>query len=56
MLKTLSESFDAAAQDNRRGFNIIDVFPFMLRHSKHSELFFSNLLVYSYLDRHPTVQ
>ena len=26
------------------GFDIIEDFPFMLRHSKHSEPFFSNLL------------
>jgi hypothetical protein len=43
-LKTLSESFDQA-QDERRLFDIIEVFPSMLRLSKHSELFFSNLLV-----------
>jgi hypothetical protein len=33
--KTFSESFDWA-QDERRRFDIINVFPFMLRHSKHS--------------------
>ena len=27
------------AQDDRCGFEIVDDFPFMLRHSKHSELF-----------------
>ena len=32
------------AQDDRCGFEIVDDFPFMLRHSKHSEFFFSNLL------------
>jgi hypothetical protein len=32
------------AQDKRRGFEIVDDFPFMLRHSKHSEPFFSSLL------------
>ncbi len=32
------------AQDERRGFEIVDHFPFMLRVSKHSEPFFSNLL------------
>jgi hypothetical protein len=32
------------AQDERRGFDIIEDFPFMLRLSKHSEPFFSNLL------------
>ena len=39
----LSESFDGA-QDERRSFDIIEDFPFMLRLSKHSESFFSNLL------------
>jgi hypothetical protein len=38
LLKTLSESFDGA-QDERRDFDIIDDFPFMLRPSKHSEPF-----------------
>ena len=28
------------------GFDIIEDFPFMLRFSKHSEPFFSNLLVH----------
>jgi hypothetical protein len=42
--KTLSESFDSA-QDERRGVDIIVDFPFMLRISKHSGSFFSNLLV-----------
>ena len=28
------------AQDERRGIKLIDDFPFMLRHSKHSEPFF----------------
>jgi len=32
------------AQDERRTINFIDDFPFMLRHSKHSEPFFGNLL------------
>ncbi len=32
------------AQDERRGSEILDDFPFMLRVSKHSEPFFSNLL------------
>ncbi len=32
------------AQDERRGFEIVDHFPFMLWVSKHSEPFFSNLL------------
>jgi hypothetical protein len=32
------------AQDERRGIDFIDYFPFMLRHSKHSEPFSSNLL------------
>jgi len=32
------------AQDERRGFEIVHDFPFMLRVSKHSELFFGNLL------------
>lgn len=31
----LSESFDEA-QDERRRFDILDIFPFMLRCSKHS--------------------
>jgi hypothetical protein len=42
LLKNLSESFDGA-QDERRGFDIIEDFPFML--SKHSEPLFSNPLV-----------
>ena len=33
------------AQGERRGFEIVDDFPFMLKVSKHSEPFFSNLLV-----------
>jgi len=33
------------AQDERRGIEFIDERPFMLRYSKHSEPFFSNLLV-----------
>jgi hypothetical protein len=32
------------AQDDRCGFEIVDDFPFMLRHSKHSDFFFRNLL------------
>jgi hypothetical protein len=32
------------AQDERRGFEIVEDFPFMLRLSKHSEPFFSTLL------------
>jgi hypothetical protein len=32
------------AQDERTGIDFIDDFPFMLRYSKHSEPFFSNLL------------
>ena len=32
------------AQDERRGFEIVKGFPFMLRLSKHSEPFFSTLL------------
>jgi hypothetical protein len=35
LLKTLSESFDAA-QDERRGVEIAEDFPYMLRFSKHS--------------------
>jgi hypothetical protein len=35
LLKNLSESFDGA-QDERRRFDIVDDFPFMLRFSKHS--------------------
>ena len=31
-------------QDERRGFEIIDDFPFMLRHSKHSGSSLSRLL------------
>jgi hypothetical protein len=27
------------AQDERKGFELVDDFPFMLRHSKHSEPF-----------------
>ena len=34
----MSESFDGA-QDERMGFDVIEDFPFMLRLSKHSELF-----------------
>jgi hypothetical protein len=37
----LSESFDGA-QDERRGIDIIDDFPFMLRFSKHSGPFSAN--------------
>jgi len=33
--KMFSESFDDA-QDERRRFDILNVVPFMLRHSKHS--------------------
>jgi hypothetical protein len=36
LLKNLSESFDGA-QDERRGFDENETFPFMLRLSKHSE-------------------
>jgi len=43
LLKTLSESFDMA-QDERRGFEIIDDFPFMLKLSKHSDSSLSRLL------------
>ena len=32
------------AQDDRMGIDFAHTFPFMLRHSKHSEPFFSNLL------------
>ena len=32
------------AQDERMGIDSIDEVPFMLRHSKQPELFFSNLL------------
>jgi len=39
----MSESFDGA-QDERKGFDIIEYFPIMLRLSKHSESFFSNLV------------
>ena len=39
----LLQSF-AVAQDERRGDDIIDVFPFMLRYSRHSGPFFSTLL------------
>jgi hypothetical protein len=38
MFSVLPESFDGA-QDERRGFDIIEDFPFMLRLSKHSEPF-----------------
>jgi hypothetical protein len=34
------------AQDERRGFEIVEDFPFMLRLSKHSEPLFSTLLEY----------
>ena len=37
LLKTPSESFDGAAQDERTGTDIGEDFPFMLRHSKHSK-------------------
>jgi hypothetical protein len=43
LLKNLSESSDRA-QDERSRIDIIDDFPFMLRLSKHSKPFFSNLL------------
>ena len=42
-MKILSESFDIA-QDERRGIDFTNDVPFMLRHSKHSEFFFRNLL------------
>jgi len=42
--KPFSESFDGA-QDERRGIDIIDHSPSMLRFSKHSESFFSTLPV-----------
>ena len=35
LLKMFSESFDEA-QDERWRFDILNVVPFMLRHSKHS--------------------
>jgi hypothetical protein len=35
LLKNPSESFEGA-QDERRGFDIVDDYPFMLRFSKHS--------------------
>jgi hypothetical protein len=41
------------AQDKRRGFEIVDDFPFMLRHSKHSEPFFSSLLGVLSVRKHP---
>ena len=50
--KTLSESFDGA-QDERRGFDIIEAFPFMLRLSKHSEPFFSDLPEHETRDPRP---
>jgi hypothetical protein len=43
----VSESFDGT-QDERRGFDVIEDFPFMLRPSKHSEPFFSDRLVLRY--------
>jgi hypothetical protein len=42
--KILSESFDMP-QDERRIPDFIDDLPFMLGYSKHSEPFFSNLLL-----------
>jgi hypothetical protein len=39
----VEESFDGA-QDERRGVDIIDFLPFMLKHSKHSGPFFNSLL------------
>ena len=42
-LKTFSDFFDMT-QDERREFEIIDDFPFMLRHSKHSDCSLSRLL------------
>jgi hypothetical protein len=42
-MKIISESFDIA-QDERRGIDFTNDVPFMLRHSKHSEFFFRNLL------------
>jgi hypothetical protein len=47
VLKNSVESFDGA-QDERRNFEIIEDFPFMLRRSKHSVPFFSNLLEFRY--------
>ena len=41
LLKMFSESFDDA-QDERWRFDILNVVPFMLRHSKHSEPFCSS--------------
>jgi hypothetical protein len=49
LLKILQESFDHA-QDERTGIDLVDVFPFMLRHSKHSERFFNSLFTH---DFHP---
>ena len=48
-MKILSESFDIARaspelKDERRGIDFTNDVPFMLRHSKHSEFFFRNLL------------
>jgi hypothetical protein len=48
VLKNSVESFDGA-QDERRNFEIIEDFPFMLRRSKHSVPFFSNLLGHALL-------
>jgi len=44
LLKNPQESFDGALRTNGVGVDIVDVFPFMLRHSKHSGPFFSSLL------------
>ena len=46
LLENLSESFDEA-QDERRGFDIVDDFPFMLRFLEAFLIFFSNLLGHS---------
>jgi hypothetical protein len=51
-LMGLPDSFDQAQSSglcSTKGTNgwaliIVDIFPFMLRHSKHSESFFSSLL------------
>jgi len=47
LLKNLSSASFDVTQDEWRGFEIVDDFPFMLRVSKHPEAFFSNLLVKS---------
>src|SRR5262245_55028765 len=52
--ETLSESFDVAAEDERRCCGFIEVLPCMVRPSNHSEPFLSTLLVEIELSLEPT--